>query len=199
LKGKALFGWSVTGNLAERWGASGKVIPTSIVLKWVDSNSKFVIFDEENEVFSLETGVNFVTKALAGEYKGFRKSEPIPAKNDDPVKIIVGKNYDQIVNDASKDVLVEFYAPWCGHCKKLAPIWEELGEAFESVDSVVIAKMDATANSPPENVDVKGFPTIIFFPADNKAGVTYSGERDLASLKKYLIDNASQKLNKDEL
>lgn len=40
----------------------------------------------------------------------------------------MGKNFDEIVNDDSKDVLVEFYAPWCGHCKSLAPKYEELGE-----------------------------------------------------------------------
>ena len=42
--------------------------------------------------------------------------------------MVVGKNFDEIVNDESKDVLIEFYAPWCGHCKSLAPKYEELGE-----------------------------------------------------------------------
>jgi protein disulfide isomerase len=52
------------------------------------------------------------------------KSEDIPAENNAPVKILVGKSFNQLVIDNENDVLVEFYAPWCGHCKKLAPIWD---------------------------------------------------------------------------
>ena len=40
----------------------------------------------------------------------------------------MGRNFEEIVNDETKDVLIEFYAPWCGHCKSLAPKYEELGE-----------------------------------------------------------------------
>jgi protein disulfide-isomerase A1 len=50
-------------------------------------------------------------------------------------------------------------APWCGHCKSLAPIWEELGKAFAGRDDIVIAKMDSTANEVPE-VKIQGFPTL---------------------------------------
>ena len=56
------------------------------------------------------------------------KSEPIPENNDAPVKIAVAKNFEDIVLNNDKDAFIEFYAPWCGHCKKLAPVFDELGE-----------------------------------------------------------------------
>jgi len=103
--------------------------------------------------------------------------------------------------DNEKDVFVEFYAPWCGHCKNLAPVWEQLGEAFADVKTVTIAKMDATANHAPESLEIKGFPTLIFFPADNKAGVPFNGDRDLESLRQFVQQQASRPITgeKEEL
>jgi len=103
-----------------------------------------------------------------------------------PVKVLVGKNFEEVALDKSKDVLVEFYAPWCGHCKKLVPIYDELAEKFaKSNPDVVIAKMDSTANEV-ESVKVDSFPTIkLFRKGDNKV-IDYNGERTLEGMSKFL-------------
>merc|ERR1711997_1061539 len=77
------------------------------------------------------------------------------------------------------------YAPWCGHCKQLAPTWDKLGEKFADNDDIVVAKMDSTANEL-ENIKIQGFPTIkLFKKGDNKV-VDYNGERTLEGLAKFL-------------
>ncbi|CAI9768919.1 unnamed protein product [Fraxinus pennsylvanica] len=96
------------------------------------------------------------------------------------VVVLSPDNFDEIVLDETKDVLVEFYAPWCGHCKSLAPIYEKLATAFKLEDDVVIANMDADKYKDiAEKYGVSGFPTLKFFPKNNKAGEDYDGGRDL--------------------
>lgn len=92
--------------------------------------------------------------------------------------------------DPTKDVFVKYYAPWCGHCKKLAPVWEELGEKFKDNKDMVIAKFDATANEA-EGVNIRGYPTLIFYPKGDKSGINYDGDRDIEGFSKWLAEKAS--------
>lgn len=63
----------------------------------------------------------FVADLEEGSLEPYVKSEAIPASNDGPVIVAVGKNFEDVVTNNEKDVLIEFYAPWCGHCKKVRP------------------------------------------------------------------------------
>lgn len=134
-------------------------------------------------------------KVYAGKYQkrelqAFYKSEEIPEEPfDGDVRVLVAKNFESVVMDPTKDVMVEFYAPWCGHCKKLAPEYQEVAEHFKG-KNIIIAKIDATANEV-EGQGIKGFPTLKFFSAKNKSGVLYEGERSKDGLINYIEENAT--------
>jgi len=157
----------------------------------MDPNDNMKKFNFEGKVEDLTTDQikEFVTSFKNGQLTPFLKSQDIPETNDEAVKVIVGKNFNQIVNDETKDVLVKYYAPWCGHCKKLAPVWEKLAEELSDVPGVVIAKFDSTANEI-DGLDIKGYPTLKFYPKDNKKGVDYDGERDIDTLRQWLKDKS---------
>jgi len=122
------------------------------------------------------------------------KSEPVPEQTG-PVKVVVAKNFDEIVNDETKDVLIEFYAPWCGHCKSLAPKYDELGSKLSKETGIVIAKMDATANDVPPQFQVQGFPTLFFVPKNNKRNpIKYEGGREVDDFIKYIAKQSTEPL-----
>merc|ERR1712087_436872 len=106
------------------------------------------------------------------------------------VTVLVGSNYDRIVNDESKDVLVKYYAPWCGHCKALAPTWDQLGEDVKDIEDLVIAKFDATANEV-AGLEIKGYPTLKYYSKADKSGADFNGGRELDDIKKWLSENSS--------
>lgn len=134
-----------------------------VVLAKDAKNQKYVMKDE----FSIEALDKFVQDILGGKLEPYLKSEPVPESNDEPVKVAVAKNFEDVVVNNDKDTLIEFYAPWCGHCKKLAPTFEELGQKLANED-VAIVKMDATANDVPPPYEVRGFPTLYWAPKDSK-------------------------------
>lgn len=189
--GSVVFVWinsKELGSFAEHVGVADK--DPAVAIYEFKSDTKFV-FDDE---FSADTLSAWVERVGSGEVGPTTKSEKVPEKNDEPVKVVVGDSWEDIVMDTGKDVLIEQYAPWCGHCKKLAPVLDELAEKLSGVKTLTIAKMDATKNDAPKDYKAQGYPTLHFFPAgDVKKGVSYDGGRTLEDFVKYLKENATHK------
>jgi len=161
--------------------------PKPVVLVFGSDGKKYIM----PELFSKTGFADFLKAFLAGEVEPHIKSETPPEDNDGPVAIVTGKTFNDIVMDEDKDVLTMFYAPWCGHCKKLEPTWDELGEKLADNNDIVIAKIDATANDSPSQFAVSGFPTIYWSPKGGKQNPTkYSGGRDLSDFTSFLSKNS---------
>ncbi|KAF6152824.1 hypothetical protein GIB67_004653 [Kingdonia uniflora] len=134
---------------------------------------------------------------MDGNVKPYKKSEPIPEVNNEPVKIIVADTLEDLLN-SGKNVLLEFYAPWCGHCKNLAPILDEVAVFFQNDPDVVIAKIDATANDlPADTFDVKGYPTM-YFKSSSGELKQYDGGRTKEDIIEFLQQNQDKSAQKEE-
>lgn len=166
----------------------------AFAIQHIDTGAKFP-FDQNTEITTANIE-KFVDDYAAGKIQPTLKSEPAPAENNGPVKVVVANEFNDIVLDKKKDVFLEVYAPWCGHCKRLAPTWTELGEAVEQQglkDKLVIAKMDGTENDIPEEggFTVRGFPTLKFFKAETNEVVDYAGDRSLEDLVAFVNEHGS--------
>jgi len=174
------------------YGLTGGASDKPLVTARDEKGQKFTMSAE----FSVEGLEQFANELIAGSLEPYMKSEPIPTSNtDEKVKVVVARQFNEIVNDPDKDVLIEFYAPWCGHCKSLAPKYEELANKLSDEDEIVIAKMDATANDVPKHFEVSGFPTIYFVKRGSKdKPVSYEGEREVDDFIKYLAKESTNPL-----
>uniref|UniRef100_A0A8C9V1E6 Zgc:136472 n=1 Tax=Scleropages formosus TaxID=113540 RepID=A0A8C9V1E6_SCLFO len=102
---------------------------------------------------------------LDGKAKPKLKSEPIPKNWDKlPVKELVGMNFEKVAFNDNKNVFVMFYAPWCKECQAFFSLWEKLGKVYEKHESVVIARIDSTANDINVLLQERN-PSFKFFPA----------------------------------
>lgn len=180
-------------------------------------NAKYP-YDQSKEL-KVEDLEIFIQDVLHGKIEPSIKSEPIPETQDGPVTVVVAHSYKELVVDNDKDVLLEFYAPWCGHCKayvisyfvsifakrtqltrfdSLAPKYDELASLYvnnpDLAAKVTVAKIDATANDVPD--PITGFPTIRLYPAGAKdSPIEYEGSRTVEDLANFIFENGKHKVD----
>ncbi|KAL4940906.1 hypothetical protein BDV06DRAFT_195683 [Aspergillus oleicola] len=166
-------------DLGKRFGIQG--FPT---LKWFDGKSDTP--EDYKGGRDLESLTAFITEKTGIKAKGAKK-EP------SNVEMFTDKSFKETIGSADKDVLVAFTAPWCGHCKKLAPTWETLAADFALENSVVVGKVDAEAEqskATAKDQGITGYPTIKFFPKGSTEGVAYNGARTEEAFIDFLNEHA---------
>jgi len=163
--------------------------PTLKLYKTGADKSDGVKYRGQRDLASLET---FINTQLGNEV------EPEEAKAEESQDAVV-ENGLYILGSGSfaktiakGDTFVKFYAPWCGHCQKLAPTWDELAKSFEKDEVVKIAKLDCTQHQAVcQEQDVKGYPTLHYFREGRKFE-TYKGARTMADLKDFVNTNKGE-------
>lgn len=161
--------------------------------------------------FNVENLKAFVESVLKGEIEPKIKEEPSyddedrgDDEDDDAssfyedtnVAVLTADNFEDTTD--GKDAFLEFYAPWCGHCMQLKPVYKQLADNLADVDSVVVGAMDATAHDPPSGYDVSGYPSLFFKDKHGKIS-PYDGERDLGAMLGYIKANAADPIAATEL
>lgn len=107
--------------------------------------------------------------------------------SNDAIVHVTDANFEDEVLKASQPVLVDFWAAWCGPCKMIAPILDELAGTYEG--KIKIAKMDVDANKEtPAKFNIRGIPTLIIFK-NGEPDSTKVGALSKAQLVEF-IDNA---------
>ncbi|KAG1438582.1 hypothetical protein G6F56_012599 [Rhizopus delemar] len=155
-----------------------------------------------NQVNSPEKILNQVNLAFAHLSKIesidqlFQSLRPVETPSltyDGNVLVLTDANFHTVI-DGTKPALVEFYAPWCGHCKKLAPTYSQLGDSFANNPDVIVAKFNSDEHrNTGAHYGVQGFPTLKWFPKGFKSPEDvelYQGGRDLESLSSFIKEKS---------
>lgn len=112
------------------------------------------------------------------------------SKSDDVVELNAN-NFKSKVLDSNELWLVEFYAPWCGHCKNLAPEWKKAATALKGIVNIGAIDMDQSdAQSVGAPYGIRGFPTIKIFGKNKNKPTDYSGGRTASAI----VDDAINQL-----
>jgi protein disulfide-isomerase A6 len=167
-------------ELGRKFGVQG--FPT---LKWFDGKSDTP--EDYKGGRDLESLTAFITQKTGLKVKGAKK-----AKDSSAVPMLTDSTFASSIG-SDKDALVAFTAPWCGHCKTLAPTWEKVAEDFSAEKGVLIAKVDCeapNAKATAQEAGVKSYPTIFYYPKGSKEGIPYSGGRTEEDLITFMNEKA---------
>lgn len=132
--------------------------------------------------FALQQVKALLKDRLSGKATGgsSEKSEPSASVE------LNSRNFDEMVVKSKDLWMVEFFAPWCGHCKKLAPEWKKAAKNLQGKVKLGHVNCD-DEKSLMSRFKVQGFPTILVFGADKDSPITYEGARSASAIESFAL------------
>eukprot|EP00825_Cyclidium_porcatum_P035979 TRINITY_DN377_c0_g1_i3.p3 TRINITY_DN377_c0_g1~~TRINITY_DN377_c0_g1_i3.p3 ORF type:complete len:213 (+),score=49.64 TRINITY_DN377_c0_g1_i3:782-1420(+) len=170
-------------------GVDQNQFPLILLVKQGEDQQKYLFSKQMTSVNIMEFVQQYINDK--SKLEKYIKSQPIPEKNDLPVRVVVGKSFEDEVLRNNKDVLVKFYAPWCSNCQALAPFWIEAATLLANNKNIVIAEFDATENEQ-SYVTIKGYPTIKFWPGKSKdKPIDFDGQKTTEGIINWLKEKTT--------
>nr|XP_037286324.1 protein disulfide-isomerase-like [Rhipicephalus microplus] len=154
--------------------------------RFVNFQVDFMRYKPRTASLKAEDIKTFVQDVLDGKIKeGMPPLDLLGDSEAHPVELNVDDNFEEVVYDITKDVLVQYYTPQCPRCKLLVPMYEALAEKYKNRKDVVIAKIDITTNEV-ERIVVHYLPVFKLYKKNTNAPVRYRGEATVEELSKFI-------------
>ncbi|HIE77605.1 MAG TPA: thioredoxin TrxA [Candidatus Thioglobus sp.] len=103
---------------------------------------------------------------------------------NDKIKLVTDSSFEEEVINSSQPVLVDFWAEWCGPCKAVAPVLDEIAEEYDG--KIIIAKLNVDENNQtPPKYGIRGIPTMLLFK-DGVVEATKMGALSKAELSAFI-------------
>jgi len=160
---------------------------------WDPNAKQKFAFDISNTPLTIDNVARFAEEFSRGSLSPSFKSQPIPTRQDGPWTVVVAKNFDQVVLDPTKDVLINFYREDCPYCRALSPVWDKLGNLYKKqghTNHLVVAAVEASKNelaTRPMYV-----PYIMLYKAGDKSNpVIYEGNRSIEDFVQFVKNHST--------
>ncbi|KFB36747.1 AGAP000044-PA-like protein [Anopheles sinensis] len=165
-------------------------------LLWIEDGKKIEKYTGPRSHDDLKAYVAKMAGGLASLAEGGEDGAKLEgADKEDNKSVVVQLSEGDFAHAIAKGVtVVKFYAPWCGHCMRLAPTWEQLAEKLAARTDVTIAKVDCTVDGNKElcgDQEVNGYPTVFLYRAGEKV-TEYYGPRSLDDLHEFVVQHLAQ-------
>lgn len=167
-------------------------------LLWFEDGKKVDKYTDKRSHEKLKAYVSMMLgkSASKSDEKDDEKDENLD-NNIHSVLALTGGNFEHGIKEGIS--FIEFFAPWCGHCKRLASTWESLGKKFLNNHRVNIVKVDCTLDTSKQlcnEQEVDGFPTLLLYQDGYKV-TEYNGSRTLEDLYEFVMNHLNE--SHDEL